>query len=401
MLRATAFTFVLGLSLTTLTPAPHLVGELGQVNGVRLLTALATTSAATEIGLSPIIGGLSDSLGRKPVLIGTLGSALLASVAAAIAPSVATVALQKFVSGAVVGIFFLAAGAILADKFRTEPQKLAASSGILFALVNAGFGIGIALSGLLPTGLRIRYTASSVVCLVGVAFASFGVRESMPSEDRVPFKARAFNPFAFTRLLTAGAAGSVGRRTMRLLAALAALTLFPLFMGDVLQVFAVSQWAMTNAQVSSLFAFIAVSGVISNLAGGTLIQKLGLRTFTAIATSSTLLLWIGFSTARLKVALICAGVGFLGPARTLGATTMMTSEGAKLGIPQGQLSGDRANLVAWLKVIGPLIYGALYVRGVGMGVPQAPFILNVVLTAAALMLGPVALAAGSADQKKK
>ena len=29
---------------------------------------------------------------------------------------------------------------------------------------------------------------------------------------------------------------------------------------------------------------------------------------------------------------------------------MMTSEGAKLGIPQGQLSGDRANLVAWLKV---------------------------------------------------
>ena len=132
MLRLTAFTFVLGLSLTTLTPAPHLVGELGQVNGVRLLTALATTSAATEIGLSPIVGGLSDSVGRKPVLVGTLGVSLLAGIAAAVAPTVATVALQKFVNGAVVGIFFLAAGAILADKFRTEPQKLAASSGILF-----------------------------------------------------------------------------------------------------------------------------------------------------------------------------------------------------------------------------------------------------------------------------
>ena len=80
---------------------------------------------------------------------------------------------------------------------------------------------------------------------------------------------------------------------------------------------------------------------------------------------------------------------------------MMTSEGAKLGIPQGQLSGDRANLVAWLKVVGPLLYGSLYVRGVGAGVPQAPFLLNVVLTAAALMLGPVALAAGGADQQKK
>ena len=393
MLRATAFTFVLGLSLTTLTPAPYLVGELGQVNGVQLLTALATTSAATEIGLSPIVGGLSDSMGRKPVLTGTLAVSLLAGIAAAVAPTVATIALQKFVNGAVVGIFFLAAGAILADRFRTEPQKLAASSGILFALVNAGFGVGIALSGLLPpSNLRLRYGASSAVCAAGLALAALGVRETMPVADRVPFKARAFNPFAFTRLLTAGEPGSAGRRTMRLLAALAALTLLPLFMGDVLQVFAVSQWSLTNAQVSSLFSFIAVSGVVSNLIGGTLIRKLGLRAFTALATGSTLLLWAGFSTAKLKIALICAGVGFLGPARTLGATTMMASQGAKLGIPQGQLSGDRANLVAWLKVIGPLVYGALYVRGVSAGVPQAPFVLNLALTAAALVLGPIALA---------
>jgi hypothetical protein len=236
---------------------------------------------------------------------------------------------------------------------------------------------------------------------VGLGLAAFGVRETMPAADRVPFRARAFNPFAFTRLLNAGEPKSAGRRTMRLLAALAALTLFPLFMGDVLQVFAVSQWALTNAQVSSLFSFIAVSGVVSNLVGGALIRTVGLRGFTALATASTLLLWVGFSSARLKVALACAAVGFLGPARTLGATTMMTSEGAKLGIPQGQLSGDRANLVAWLKVVGPLVYGALYVRGASAGLSQAPFVLNVALTAAALALGPFALAGGSADQEKR
>ena len=143
-LRATAFLFVVGISLTTLTPAPHLVGELGQVNGMRLLTFLATTSAIAEIALSPIIGGLSDSSGRKPVLIGTLASALVANAAVAVAPCIATVALSKFVGGAVVGVFFLASGAILADAFRTEPTRLAAASGILFALVNAGFGVGIA-----------------------------------------------------------------------------------------------------------------------------------------------------------------------------------------------------------------------------------------------------------------
>ena len=103
-------------------------------------------------------------------------------------------------------------------------------------------------------------------------------------------------------------------------------------------------------------------------------------------------------SGSLRIALIAAAVGVVGPARTLGATTMMTYEGAKLGVPQGQLSGDRANLIAWLKVVGPIIYGRLYVRGVSAGVPQAPFFLNVALCVAALLLGPIALAAGSADQ---
>ena len=85
----------------------------------------------------------------------------------------------------------------------------------------------------------------------------------------------------------------------------------------------------------------------------------------------------------------------LGPARTLGVTTMITSEGVKREIPQGQLSGDRANMVAWLKVIGPLLYGQLYVRGSGIGLPQSPFILNAVLCAVALFLGPMVLAAGA------
>jgi len=404
-LQLTAFIFVLGISLTTLTPAPHLVGALGAVKGMRLLTILATTSAAAEILLAPIIGGLTDSVGRKPVLLGTLASALLANAAAALAPSVATVALAKFVGGAVVGVFFLAAGAILADRYRSEPKQLAAASGVLFALVNAGFGLGIALSGLLPPGLRSRYSASVAVCSVGLAVAASKVEESMPAADMVPFRARSFNPLAFTRLLRAGEPGSAGRRTMRLLSSLAALTLLPIFMGDTLQVFAISQWKLTNAQVSSLFTFVALSGVIANSVGGRLIKALGLRTFTSVATASTLLFWIGFSSANLKAALVCAAIGVLGPARTLGATTLMTSEGSKLGIPQGQLSGDRANLIAWLKVVGPLIYGQLYVRGLKVGVPQAPFYLNCALTLAALLLAPVALAAGSeraaGDRRRK
>ena len=178
--------------------------------------------------------------------------------------------------------------------------------------------------------------------------------------------------------------------------------------------------------------------------------------FTFIATASTLLFWLGFSSGNVKLAVVCAAVGILGPARTLGATTSMTTEGARLGIPQGQLSGDRANMVAWLKaraaprapprarrpsrrparapptttsytpaprppasahepsptapppadsrgsqVLRPLVYGKLYLSGLQAGVPTAPFFFNVALTLAALLLGPAALSAGAAAGEAK
>ena len=94
--------------------------------------------------------------------------------------------------------------AILADNYRTEPDKLAAASGILFALVNAGFGLGVGLSGLLPPSLRSQYTTSAFISLLGTAVGIFTVRESLPIDLRVPFKLKSFNPFAFTRLLSAG-----------------------------------------------------------------------------------------------------------------------------------------------------------------------------------------------------
>ena len=391
-LQLTAFVFVLGLSLVTLTPAKAVTDRMGTEAGMRLLTLLTTGSAAAEIGLSPLVGSLTDSVGRKPVLLVTCFSVFAVNLATAVWPTVPLIALSKLVSSLVVGFFFLAAGAILADRLRDDPAKLAAASGSLFAVVNGGFGVGIAASELLPSGLRWRYGISSLISLLGFGMAA-RVRESLSDEDRLPFEVRSFNPFAFTRLFFMS-------RAMSLLALLSVLTLLPIFMGDTLQVFALTQWQLTMPQVSQLFTGVAVSGVIANVVGGRLIKALGLQLFTAIATMSTMLFWVGFSSGRVRVAVACAAVGLLGPARTLGATTVMTTEGARLGVPQGQLSGDRANMMAWLKVLGPLGYGTLYVRGVQAGVPTAPFIANVGLTFASLVLGFYALSAAASAAKE-
>ena len=151
------------------------------------------------------------------------------------------------------------------------------------------------------------------------------------------------------------------------------------------------------------FGGIAISGVLANVLSGSLIQRLGLQGFTVLATTSTLVFWAGFASASLKVAIVGAIIGVIGPARVLGATTMITTDGARLSMPQGQLSGDRSNLNAWLKVLGPLVYGTLYTRGVSVGVPTAPFYLNVLLAAAALLMSPMAIGSdqGQGPGKKK
>ena len=99
-------------------------------------------------------------------------------------------------------------------------------------------------------------------------------------------------------------------------------------------------------------------------------------------------------------ALACATIGFLGPARTLGASTALTTLGAKEGIPQGQLSGDRSNMIAILKVLGPFVYGSLFVRGKAAGAPALPFVLNLLLTFGALLLAPLALANVAGEEER-
>ena len=162
----------------------------------------------------------------------------------------------------------------MADVYRQDPKRLASVSGILFALVNAGFASGIAVSALLPRSLRVRYMASATMMGSALVCLLIGARETLPPAARLAFRATSFNPFAFVQLLTAG-------RTMRLLACLAALNVAPMFMGDTLQVFSMSVWGLSEAHVSKLFTFVAVSGVLANTLSGQLIKWCGLQAFTA------------------------------------------------------------------------------------------------------------------------
>ena len=392
VLQPLSFIFVLSVAVVALAPAPALIARLGAPRATELLALVNSASAAAEICLAPVVGALADRFGRKPVLLGVLGLVLLANGAACAFPCVPALLATKFVGSLVVGLYFLASGAMLGDAYKAAPARLAAASGVLFALVNVGFTCGIVLSSSLPGGggggsLRALYACATAAAAAALGYGAVGLRETNPT--RLPFRLRAFNPVSCARLFR-----GAGGREMRLLACLLALTLQPIFMGDVLQIFAIKEWGLQPGQVASFFGLVTALGAAGNIAGGPLIKIIGSQAFTALATCSNLLFWVGCATSY-RAAVATAVVGFLGAARTVVVSASLTSCGGKRGIAQGQLSGDRANLIAILKIIGPAVYGQLYVRGSQRGVPSAPFVLNILLTAGALALAPIALSAAS------
>lgn len=373
---------MLGVSLLVLRPTPALIEVVGERRATELLSLVASTSAATEIVASPIVGSLADAFGRRRALLGTLVVTLLSSVGCALSPSVSWILISKYVSSMAVGVFVLLASTILADSYRTEPKRLAGASSSLFAVVNLGFAVGVAVTSALPPGLRACYSCSAAALLGALGLAATSIRESLAPEQRVPFQLKAINPLACLRLFRSGP-------DLRALAMITALTIQPLFMGDVSQLHAMSQWGLDVKGVSQLFTAIAITGVASNLAAGKFIGRMGLKPFAMLATASSIIFHLGFCVSH-KVALLGAFIGWLGPARAVSSSSMITAVGARAGMPQGQLSGDRANLVAILKVVGPLMYGQAYLAGKALGSPTLalplPFMINVLLTVGALVL---------------
>lgn len=133
--------------------------------------------------------------------------------------------------------------------------------------------------------------------------------------------------------------------------------------------------------------------------------SIGLRSFSLLATCSSLLFPLATLLTDSYRSVVVAGcVGLLGNAQKLGTSAAMASLASELGVPQGKLQGEKASMLALLKIGSPIIYGMLYLRGKawsvggvdgmgGVGGPdkvwsdivmgrigrKLPFVLNVVL----------------------
>ena len=150
----------------------------------------ATVDRAAEIGgwllfayammqflFAPIIGGLSDRFGRRPVLLITLFLLGVDYAIMAWAPTLIWLFIGRILSG-IMGTSWAAANSCVADV--TTPEDRGKYFGILGGAGAMGFVLGPAIGGILGEyGDRLPFIAASVLALIGTAIGIFGFERNL------------------------------------------------------------------------------------------------------------------------------------------------------------------------------------------------------------------------------
>ncbi|MEM1397563.1 MAG: TCR/Tet family MFS transporter, partial [Pseudomonadota bacterium] len=142
----------------------------------------------------PILGGLSDRFGRRPVILGSLVAYSLDFLLLAVAPSLAILLLARVMSGAF-SATFTTANAFIADI--SPPEKRAANFGLMGAAFGLGFIIGPVVGGLIGDayGIRAPFYFVALLGMLNFVYGFFFLPETLVPENRRPFDWRRANMF--------------------------------------------------------------------------------------------------------------------------------------------------------------------------------------------------------------
>ena len=148
--------------------------------------------AIMQFIFAPILGGLSDQFGRKPVLILALFFLGLDYILHAFAPTIFWLFIGRFIAG-IFGSSFTVASAYMADI--SKPEDKAKNFGLIGAAFGLGFIIGPVIGGIAGQwGVQMPFFIAAGLSLLNVLYGIFVVPESLKPKNRRPFNWKRANP---------------------------------------------------------------------------------------------------------------------------------------------------------------------------------------------------------------
>jgi DHA1 family tetracycline resistance protein-like MFS transporter len=354
---------------------------------------LSFAYAAAQFFFAPVVGGLSDRYGRRPVLLASLLGLGCDYIFLALAPSIAWLFVGRIIAG-ITGASFTTATAYIADV--STPEKRAQNFGLVGAAFGLGFIIGPVLGGLFAHfGPRVPFMVAAGLSLCNFLYGFFLVPESLPADQRRPFEWGRAN--AVASLLRLGKYPAI----ISLVVALVLLYLAGSATQSVWSFYGILKFKWDVTLISYSLGVIGVGALV--VQGGlvrVLIPKLG----TARAIVAGMLFYvIGF------VLFAFASQGWMMFAITgiycLGGLAGPALQGCISGqVPaseQGELQGALTSLISATGVVGPLVMTSLFAaftaRTAPVYFPGMPFLVGAGLTLLALLVAAGSLRRLPAD----
>ncbi len=331
-----------------------------------ILGFLLTSYSAMQFLCSPLWGRLSDRIGRKPVLILTMGGVCLSLVLLGTANSLVMLFVSRILGGcfaANIGV----ASATVAD-ITTEEDR-SKGMGLIGAAFGIGFILGPALGGFLsPYGYHVPILTAALLSSINMIYAAFRLEEPKRHHEIDPLLPK-------TSVLS-------NRPILKLCLIYFIFTLSVTQLESVFALYMMNRFAYDAMHVAYLLVFM---GLIMVVVQGGLIRplskKFGERRLL-IAGAILIAVAFFFVPSPGTVFLLLIPLGLAGVGRGISQPSLMSlvskkthraSGGAVMGTFQASASLGR--------VIGPAVAGILYDAWY-----PSPFYLAGVLMAVVLCL---------------
>jgi len=338
--------------------------------------------AFMQFFFSPMMGALSDSKGRRPIILISLLGLGFDYLLMAVAPSITLLFIGRILSG-IMGASFTVATAYIADV--STPEKRAQNFGMLGAAFGLGFILGPVIGGLLGNmGERIPFYAAAILSLLNFAYGLFILPESHPIENRRSFDWKRVNPFTSIKRL------GQYKGMMGLIVAFFFLYLGSFAIQSTWSFFGKAQFNWDNADVG--YSLGAVGLLISLVQGG-------LIRYTSRVWGPTKSIVIGMAFAAVGLILFSfANAGWmmyliLIPYCIGGISTPSLQGYMSNKVPlneQGEMQGSLSSMVSITAFVGPLIMTQTYSYFASdhaiISFPGAAFMLGAFFTLLALVL---------------
>lgn len=357
LILATVMLDAVGIGLV-MPIIPRLLREVGHTGDLGWkFGAFLGLYALMQFLCSPVLGAISDKVGRRPVLLVSLAGAAVDYVFMALAPSLAWLFVGRAIAG-ITGANMAVAQAYVAD-ITPETQR-ARRFGMFSAMFGIGFILGPVLGGFLGEAwTRAPFLAAAALNGVNLSLALFVLPESHKARSATIDRS-AFNPFASLRWATAFPA------LLPLLAAFLILHMVGEVGGTIWVIYGEDKFAWDPWTIGfSLAGFGLFHAMAQGFVAGPIAERFGERKAITIGVVSDAFAYVAIALATkgwmafLLLPMFCLG--------SVGQPSIQSLLSAQVGEDQqGRLQGVLASAASLASVIAPVIISQIYFASRGV-----------------------------------